>query len=30
MNDRHQGGEAAHTESSDHELDKAWNDLATA
>jgi hypothetical protein len=28
MNDRHQGGETAHTESSDHELDKAWNDLA--
>lgn len=28
MNDRHQGGGAAHTESSDPELNQAWSDLA--
>lgn len=29
MNDRHQGGEAAHTESFDQELMQAWSDLAS-
>lgn len=28
VNDRHQGGGAAYTESSDHELTQAWSDLA--